>query len=590
MSARRLSTGVLSMVLASAASACLSVPEGPQPECTLTSDCDAVNGEVCEEGVCWGNPPEGMFAAVISPPSERSDLVAKELTQLVISEQGWLSGLQLERPVTVSGRITAVCTAPAVCDRGISATITITRDSHFHGGPGFKAVVSTETGGLDGASFEVNLPKSRDGDAAYIMTIVPDGRGDQPGMGTAPAQLVPPMRFELDAPADLTRMITLGGLDLPVIDGTLVTAGGSGLAQHRVVAMGHWELGSPLTEVSTVDYTDADGKFRLVLSRNLVGDVEIVARPWGVAAPTLRLAGIPATTSAQPTLQQPAGLGSQVGVTIPVRGKVGGGAVEPVRGARVKVTSTIGGDNNTTLSTFSAEGTTDDSGNVVLDVLDGPAFRNDYKLEIVPPASAPVGVKFDEPLVFGNQPAIQLPARVKVRGIVRDADGQPLKDVAVTARPSLRFAWSLEDKPQAFLSAIPAATAITPSTGEFVVWVDPTIMDHWGHYDLAFEPPTASKYPARAPTWIQGEVAITSLEPVSLPEVVLPDAAFVHGMITDADGALVEKAEVKVFRVNTSLALCSMVQNAPQSCPIPATLQGRGASDPGGLVRVTLPR
>jgi len=581
--------GVLALSLA--ATACLSVPESAKPECTKMSDCDTTNGEVCEDGVCWGNPPEGAFVAVISPPSDRN-LVTKELTELVISEQGWLSSLQLERPVTVSGDVDAVCTPPAICDRGITATITITRDSHFAGGPGFKTVVSTKTN-TSGATFEANLPRTRDGDAEYIMTIVPDGRGDQPSSENLSARLVPPMRVELGVPADISKVFVLGGVNLPVVDGTLVAAGGGGLSQYRVVAMGRWKVGAPPIEVSTVDYTDADGKFRLVLSDDLEGDVEIVAKSWGgTSAPTLRLGGIASDGPSIHVLQQPAMLGSKATITVPVKGKDGGGEISPVRGARVRITaqttsSTMPGS---TLATFVAEGTTNDAGVASLEVLDGQAFRASYKLEIVPPASASVGVVFDEPLEFGNQPDMLLPARVKVRGVVLDNKGEPIKDVSVTVRPSLRFAWSLADKPQAFLSAIPAATAITPSTGEFVVWVDPTITDLWGHYDLVFEPPTTGKYPARAPLWVQAEVAIGSTDTLSLPDVVLPDAAFVHGAITDPDGLPVEGAEVKVFRVNTTLALCSMVPNAPLSCPIPATLQGRGASDALGLVRVTLPR
>ncbi len=584
MSSLRTILGVLAASVA--ATACLDVPASLKPECTVQSDCDTTNGEVCEEGVCWGNPPEGTFAAVISPPSDQPDLVAKELTQLVISEPGWLSGLMLERPGSISGEIDAVCTPPTVCDRTITATVTITRDSHFAGGPGFKTVVSA-MGGIDGAAFEANLPRTRDGDAEYIMTIVPDGRGEQPGTGITPAQLVPPMRTELGVPGNMTKVFMMGGLNLPVVDGTLVGAGSLGLGQHRVVALGRWKAGSPLTEVSTVAYTQADGKFRLVLSDNLEGDVQIVAKPW-----TLRLGGVSSTGSSTVVLEQPAAIGRITEITVPVRGKDGGGEIAPVRGARVRVSAQIGDAAlvGSTLATFVAEGTTNDAGVVSLDVLDGAAFAASYSLEIVPPASSSVGVVFDAPLVLGNQPAIILPARVKVRGVVRDAAGNPLKDVSVTARPSLRFAWSLADQPQAFLSAIPAATAITPSTGEFVVWVDPTITNLWGHYDLVFEPPTTSKYPARAPTWVQGEVAITSGDSLSLEDVTLPDAAFVHGAVTDPDGHPVEGAEVKVFRVNTTLALCSMVPNAPLSCPIPATLQGRGASDPLGLVRVTLPR
>ena len=55
-----------------ASAGCLSVPEGPIPQCETSADCDRAHGEVCEEGVCWGNPPAGPFAAIVSPPSERS--------------------------------------------------------------------------------------------------------------------------------------------------------------------------------------------------------------------------------------------------------------------------------------------------------------------------------------------------------------------------------------------------------------------------------------------------------------------------------------------------------------------------------------
>ena len=108
-----------------------------------------------------------------------------------------------------------------------------------------------------------------------MVTIVPSGRGSEPATsGPTAAQLVPPMRMALVATADETQTIQLGGADLPAIDGTLVSSTGDGLSHYRVVALGHWDEGAPLTEVSTVDYTGADGTFRIVLSRDLVGTVE----------------------------------------------------------------------------------------------------------------------------------------------------------------------------------------------------------------------------------------------------------------------------------------------------------------------------
>src|SRR6185503_4030657 len=154
----------------------------------------------------------------------------------------------------------------------------------------------------------------------------------------------------------------------------------------------------------------------------------------------------------------------------------------------------------------------------------------------------------------------------------------PLPNVALTARPSLRFLWTLDAAPQAFVAAVPAATAVTLDTGEFVVWVDANVSQTWGHYDLLIEPPPG----ARAPTYLKSEVEIprdNTLDAVSLSEITLPEAAFVHGKITAPNGDPVEKAELRLFQATTTVGLCSEVAHAPSTCPIPASLQGRGTSD-----------
>src|SRR5262249_34698510 len=61
---------------------CLEVPKAPGQECATNSDCNTAAGEVCDEGVCWGNPPTGMFAATVSPPAVREELVATEIPLL----------------------------------------------------------------------------------------------------------------------------------------------------------------------------------------------------------------------------------------------------------------------------------------------------------------------------------------------------------------------------------------------------------------------------------------------------------------------------------------------------------------------------
>ena len=586
----------LSLGLFGVLAGCLDVPSGPPQECVKSADCDTANGEVCAEGTCYGNPPAGMYAVVISPPAARKDLVPRELTMPSIAADGWIQDLALDRPAMLTGRIEAMCTPPTMCDHGaIGATISITRPSSFKGGTGFKiAVDAAASSQSTGPSFDIALPKTGASDQPYLVTIIPAGRTDATAT-TSPSEQFPPKRLSLNAKENsITQMIQLGGPNLPTIDGTVQSMLGGGLPQYRVVALGRWEANAPATEVSSVAYTGASGAFHLVLSENLVGTVELVATPApnGPPAPTLHLLDVPGQSSSQRSLVQPASLGNTVHETFAVHGVETSGAIVAVRGARVTVTAAVGSPTTgETFATFSADGTADDSGNVTLDLLDGYTIATSYKLEIVPPASSQMGVVFDQPLDLAHvAPTLLLPSRVAIRGRVVDFGGSALKDVSVTARPSLRFTWSFIDAaPQAFLTAIPAATMLTLETGEFKLYVDPTVDGLWGHYDLAFDP--ASK--ARAPSWIEGDIEIprdSSQTTVSVDEVRLPDAAAIRGMVLDPNGIEVEGAEVKIFRLSSSLALCNEVLNAPASCPIPAVLQGRGDSDAAGIVRLTLPR
>jgi protocatechuate 3,4-dioxygenase beta subunit len=572
-----------------AAAGCLSVPDGPTPMCKKTTDCDFGHGEVCDEGVCWGNPPAGTFAAVISPPSTRHDLVPRELPQLPLAPNGWLDDLKLEAPVLLSGRIVAYCPPPMTsCDpTTLGATVTVSRRSQFHGGPGFTAVANVEAGA---DSFSIPVPRTKAGDDPYTVTIVPDG---SPVLGAArsAAEQVPPRRMQMSLPESTgIKPIELGRPDLPVVSGTLTDSTGQPLGGYRVTALGHWDVAAPATEVSTVALTDdATGSYAVTLSADLVGTVELVARPtrnpWG---PTIHLANIDATrSSAQRSVATPAGLGNVTTVKVVVTGFDRSGTIGLVRGAQVSVSGVL----TSTLTSFTVNDVqvTNDLGEVTLHVLDGASIVGSYRMSITPPASSILGVVFDQKLSLAPAPPVVLAPRVALRGTIVDDNGKPLPNVAVTARPSLRFLWTLDAAPQAFVSAIPAATAVTLDTGEFVVWVDPSIAQAWGHYDLLIEPPTT----AQAPTYIKSEVEIPrdgALASVTVGEIALPQAAFVHGTIAAPDQTPVENAELKLYAVSTELALCSEVAHAPTSCPIPAQLQGRNTSDKNGTVRLALPR
>ena len=601
-----------STLVVASVGACLSVPSQQKPACKSSSDCNSAAGEVCDEGVCWGNPPMGSFAAALGPPSDRADVVPTELPLLSIPDDGWLGDLVLDQPVTFSGRVEAFCMAPTTCtDGSLPATITVTRDSLFRGGPGFHAIVDAKDGVAAGnTSFSLGVPRTNDADPDYIVTIMPDGRAPGPPNdgSVAPAELAPPLRMHLRAPSDLAAMtITLGKADSPVITGALTDGNNHALASYRVVALGRWDANEAPTEVSTVDYTGTAGTYSITLADGITGNVEIVATPYdsSVVAPALHLTNVPATSSNKP-LSAPVTLGSQRPVQMAIVGVSGSGEIAPIPGARVIVSSTytpsIAG---ATRAELDAEVTTDDHGLANMTLLDGSAFAGGYTLTVIPPIGSSLGVVYNQAWTFGQtdpvcqmQPqtcpsgascsCIGLPARIAVRGTLKDTRGFPIANASVTATPSLRFAWSLPPGDQDFLTQIPAATAVTPDSGDFVVWVDPYLAGVWGHYDLSVEPASG----ADSPLWTISDIEIprAGQPTLTLGDVTVPDAANIHGRITDPTGTVVEGGELRVFSIVTDQSLCTQVSYHPSDCVIPAQLVGHGTSDNLGVTRLTLPR
>ncbi len=581
-------------LLAVLSAACLEIKSGEPPMCKVTADCD--EGEICEENVCWGNPPAMAFAAVVSPPSARSaDLVPREVAALGVTSDGWLDDVHLDTAVAFQGRLQALCETP--CDgRMNGASITVTRPSGWSGGPGFRRLVDVE----DDESFELKVPATRPGDPLFTITVVPAGR-DAPGSGTSTlVREVPPLQVQLGIPESITgHVLELGGIALPKITGT-ITGGGTGLAGYRVVAFGRWAMDQPLTEISSVDFTGGDGQFSIRLSRGLVGTVDLVARPLGSPLrPTLHLGGLPAEASSlNKVLAVPGPLPGEIPVEVVVDHKDTGGELARVAGARVVISGSATADGTTVR--FSTEGTTTEDGVARLKLLDVPgvpALVESYKLSITPPAGSTAAALFEQKYDVQPMTWQRLGTRIAITGVVRGADDRPLEKVSVTARPSVRFLWSLDSGPQAFLGEIPAATAVTTNTGEFVLFVDHALSSGsgsqattvWGHYDLSFEPTTTS----RMPSWTRTEVELprdAAQSTRALGAVHLPDAAYVRGLVFDDENARVEGAEVKLYQVQLNPALCLDTRFEPQSCPIPPLLLGRATSKDDGVARLTLPR
>lgn len=574
---------------------CLEVPRGAGQECNVDSDCNTAAGEVCDEGLCYGNPPAGNYAGALSAPIERADLISTEIPSLALPPNGHLPDLALETPVTFSGRVEAYCAASASCSTmSIAAEVRVTRPSRFPGGPALRLSAQSKAGVPRGTdSFTILLPRTHEGDPPYTITIDGDGGGEKPAAngGTDPAELVPPRRLVLPVADNLEHQTyTLGSADSPKIYGSLKDGLGNYLTSYRVVALGRWDADAGTTEVSTVDYV-TNGQYAITLSDGLVGPIEIVAKPYdpNVIAPELHVGGITPTTQTR-NIGSPTGLGNRIEVTIPIKGLAGDGQVKPVSGARV----IISGQQDSAFTGGSTaivtqETITGDDGLAKFALLDGLQLKQSYRLRVVPPASSSLGVVYGAIVSLDAPQMVQLPSRIGLRGRVLDATGNPLADVSVTARRSLRFLWSLAPSDQEFLDEIPAATAITPESGDFIVWVDPSLADAWGDYDLSFKTPTGSS----SPSWLIPDFEIPripSQTTVQVDNVVIPDGAYVRAKVVDPAGNPVEGSALRIFLLPTANTLCGQVTHAPDNCSVEATVMGDGESDMLGIVRLNLPR
>lgn len=570
---------------------CLSVPEEKEPQCRESADCDQASGEVCEEGVCWGDPPLFPLAAIVGPPGDAKDLVPAELPDLIIPEHGWMGDLVLGTPVTLRGRVLRECLLPCP-DTPVEATISVTRPSSFVGGPGLSIVERTSSDG----SFVLYLPLTRTGqgtrpdDPPYTVVISPADRGavrSTMAISAADAEELPPLLRSIVASRDTTLNFRLPSTALPTIDGRVVNGQGIGLPGYRVVARGRWAEGDPETEVSTVGLTAADGSYHLTLAENVVGKVVVRAEPPSGAsgAGTMELAEVEATgavTGAE--LRLPAAERPAVTVVVTVEGQDSGGAPLSGEGVMARLTHELVSGAQTTR--YQVEGPIKSNAATFL-VVPGVVGQDfTYRLRMLPPVDSQLTALFDQPLAIGAGgvlPPIRLTQRVRVVGVVLDERGQPFKGVAVTARPSLSFLQELPPAQRGAVGELGATTATTSKDGEFALWADQFLAGLPVRYSFTFQPPADEL----SPTWTSSrELAMPAAgtPSVDIGELVTPEASNVHGRISNPRGRPVAKGRVLIYRLD------STCMSAQASCDGTATLLGRGVADDDGVVRISLPK
>ncbi len=596
-------------------------PDGSPPMCALDTDCDSAHGEICDEGVCWGNPPRSLsFAAVIVGPDDKQTLVPTEMPALQIDDQGTISDLVFSREVKISGRVVLACASdadPLECnpDTSISAQIKATRASRIPGGPEYSRTVIAAAGmGPGESAFELYLPLAESDDNEYELSIVPENSNPNQQSSTTevatPAELAPPIRFALVPTQDMLDVEWVLGkpLDHKVVTGRVLDAAGRGIAGMQVWAMGRWTPASPLVRASSISTTDDDGRFEIRIPIAMHDLYDLIAKPEpDTFAPTLRMRDL--------YIEDPEGLspdgnvveiddlhmpshGVAMEFVLPVSGKDSGGGVVPVAGAEVRLTTILDDDVRGEAS-FTAEGTTDQDGNVTLKLIPSGLQQNRiYTARIIPPPSAEYATLDGVSIAVGGGDAAgpsflagpTLDRRVPVHGVVVNADGEPVAGATVSSRVSLELKWGLALDEQSELEYLQFPSDTADENGTFKLWLDPVLVGNAAIYDLEIVPPAG----ANAPRWTVpgiGVEADNDLNSVDLGTIALPPASFARGLVQGPGGEPVANAELRLYQLAEDNEIClgAILPASEDECVAPAQLRGIWKSDVDGLVRIVLP-
>lgn len=588
------------------------------PMCDTSADCDQAHGEVCDEGVCWGNPPAGAtFAATLIGPDGADDLVRTDVT-LAIASDGTVTGMQFADTITVSGRVTLACGPnddPQFCDptTSISAQLRISRPSDVTGLPDFTRTITASDGAVAGdTAFTVTLPKLAEGAEPYQVQIIP--QASQPTnktQGPSPQELAPPTRVEIDGTSDESDVDWVLGdpATNKIVIGRVVDAAQRGVPGMQVYAMGRWQDGDSLARSSSISTTDDTGvfAFRVPIDMLDLYDV-VVAPPPGMVAPTLRAKDLyipdpdviesPDNTVMIDDLAMPS-YPQAASFVVPVSGTNTAGSEVPVAGAEVRLTTTLL-DSGGITATYTATGSTDPNGEVELQLIPGGASNRTYEVRVIsPPDSSHASL--DGKLLDvgpGNAsglsvlPRVTLDSRLLVAARVLNDQGAPIEGATINTDLSLPFRLTLPEELQGELESFKLPSATTDDNGVFTLWLDPSVVGLAAFYDLAIVPPAG----AATPRWSLQDLAIDDLANKPPPgtsgglDLWLPPPSFARGTIHAPDGSAVSDAEVWLYELPTDNSVCAdLPLPAGQDCTVPARLRGLWHSRKSGVVWMVLP-
>jgi hypothetical protein len=576
----------LSALLVTGAVGCLAVPgDDTQPMCEASSECDQANGEICADGVCWGDPPDVLYAARIGPPNNRGGLVATEITKIQIEDNGWFTtSLRLEEPVTITGTVLLAC-GESPCP-AIASTITVTRPARIPGGPPFFTTAHTTEGS---GQFSIEVPRANP-DESYSVVISPDRANDD----AVNLDAVAPKRLILTPTDYVDNLVVELGDDARAITGVIRDEQGVPLPGVKVVLRGRWEPNSGLTDVSSIATTGATGAFSVQVTGSTVEpDVDLVLVPPTdfELRPTLHVDMNLDTSLDLGVLQFPY-MGTTHVVTIPVTGTSMMGVVEAIANAEVTVIAEkeFPGVPFGFRARVELSRTTDARGEVEVPVVDGQNLT--YEIRVQPPAqsgAAQYATIYGMPVEFAGVStldAIHLASQVAVHGKLFDHAGRPAEGVVVSVVPNASYSATLPEQLQTRLAEAVATSETVHSDGQFAVYVDPSIAGAPAIYDINFEPPQHSLLPS----WQTSSVMVDPLTGYDTGDFDLPEAAYVRGVVYDPDDEPIEGAEVRLYEVPPSILPCQeTLEPADPTCAQKAILRALTISDSGGSAHLVLP-
>ncbi|WP_428262449.1 hypothetical protein [Haliangium sp.] len=598
-------------------------PPTPSDEgmCKVDDECNVEAGEICVSGTCWGNPPSQPHAAILVPPSERSDLVLTEIALLDVPTDGQLSELRFAAPFELTGRVVLACepdadTTECAPGRSIAAQIHVSRPSLIPGRPAVTAT-ATSLAGLDAgqASFSMLLPPAQPG-VSYQVTVIPSATADSERVAATPLALAPPMSMSLE-PSALTGAVewVLGDdADLLTVKGQVVDAVGDPVPGMRVFAIAEGVPMELAARSSSVGLTDDAGQFLLRIPQDVIdgGGIDLVTMPEEAGtAPTLRIreVQIPELGDGDeiPILDkvQMPSHGQIQPFTLPVIGIDSGGDQVAIAGAEVTLTAVLETSTLNTEASFTARAYTDENGNATLALIPGSAVANRlYMARVLPPVDAEHAALYDAPIEIGAGVGVAaggvlapvaLERRVALTGTMYSADGAYATGTTVTASLSLGFRWSLAFAERSTVAPLPRPQTVVDQNGRFLLFLDPQLLGLAVSYDLEAQPSDPL-----LPHWTWPEITPTpaadvaaAAHTVDLGDLTLPAPAYARGTVLSSDGTAVAGATVRLYALAEDQAACFDSdwpgESQGSDCQVPPTYRGSFRSDADGAVILALP-